>query len=235
MDDAFGPFSKRDVGKSKGVKDMEATTKNKQPKLIPFSSLSAAERRVRIAQDVIAALKAKRIIADQGCWCRVEDGNGVELIVNENDVEPDVREVFAKAQSCTVCALGGIFVAAVERFNKLPLSNFFIPEVVNDDGEEAYVVEDFDYGDFVKYLGKFFSGGQLALIENAFELNDGGLTGDIGEAKGQACALWGNQYQTAEERMIAIMRNIIRNEGTFVLPGKFVAQAKADRAVGNEE
>jgi hypothetical protein len=56
-----------------------------------------------------------------------------------------------------------------------------------------------DRSEIVKRLGKYFAKHELDLIETTFE-----------GVKGGPCGI---------ERFIAIMRNIVRNEGTFELPG----------------
>lgn len=97
----------------------------------------------------------------------------------------DAREVVQQMPQCEACAKGAIFVAAVLRHNDAIV------------GECAV--------GFVGYLRRWFTAPQLRLIEGAFE--DFGTT--------QAASAFYAAHEDPEMRMRAIMRNIIKNNGTF--------------------
>lgn len=93
-----------------------------------------------------------------------------------------------KSQPCEVCAIGALFVGQVERFNKLK----FTKDLYSDDLRAELI--------------KAFSMPQLLLIEAAFEgWSEGKFDG----------AAFATKYPDSTKRMEAIMRNIIRNNGTF--------------------
>lgn len=107
---------------------------------------------------------------------------------------------------CKVCALGGIFAATVKRFNKFES----VPDLSMDEGYD--------------YLEDYFSKQQLDMIECAFELGHGrvfyeenNIYGDneLGKKLGNSCIEFGKQYKAGEARMVAIMKNIIKNNGSF--------------------
>lgn len=94
-----------------------------------------------------------------------------------------------KSKPCEVCAIGALFVGQVERFNKLE----FTKDLYSDDLRAE--------------LTKAFSMPQLLLIEAAFE---GWIEGKFDGSTFQ------KKYPDSTKRMDAIMRNIIKNNGTFI-------------------
>jgi hypothetical protein len=87
---------------------------------------------------------------------------------------------------CYVCALGAVFAVAVER-----------------DAVECSNVFSYREGAMRGALAPYFDFGQLRMIEAAFE-------------EWSYEKEFGDQYEDDAERMIAIMQNIIDNDGTFV-------------------
>lgn len=88
--------------------------------------------------------------------------------------------------NCRVCALGATFVSYVSIKNKISVMDFATIQQARRE----------------ELLHKAFTFSQLYDIERCFEgWNDG--------------YLWVECYPTARERMQAIMKNIIRNDGTF--------------------
>jgi hypothetical protein len=110
--------------------------------------------------------------------------------------------------NCGCCALGAIFVSAVERFNGVRVG-------VNMDSCRV-----FGFDDIKRPLRRFFSAEQMKLIEIAFEVGGGYfLHKKFKPAElGLAARNFGFRYDDPEQRMVAIMRNIIRNDGEFKPP-----------------
>lgn len=155
--------------------------------------MSKAEVRVRIAKDVIAQVKVGRFIASTGRYLGLpggalpDDGYG-ELSSEVVDVQTVVKD-----RECRVCALGSLFVAAVDRYNECQLP-------ADDLGNRSPLAE---------YLARVFTPTQLNKIEAAFEGRSFSHDDDYyGEGFCHA-------YPDPSKRLVAIMRNIIRNGGTF--------------------
>lgn len=168
-----------------------------------FSRMSPAEKRVCVARDVLAQLKAKKILAKSRLWARRHDSHNELLSEGDADESTELRDVLPKIEQCDACALGSIFLCAVNRADKL---------TVGDAGGGRYgLTIFFSYID--TYLEKFFSAGQLRLIEIAYECGRGQFNADTPEQVTAA-----NCYKGLglEERMGAIMKNIIKNKGQFV-------------------
>lgn len=66
------------------------------------------------------------------------------------------------------------------------------------------------------HMRKFFSSAQLNLIEYAFEQGRGvSGYGNTTEDKYKT-SIFCYDFGTAKERLVAIMKNIVKNEGTFI-------------------
>jgi hypothetical protein len=87
----------------------------------------------------------------------------------------------------------------------------FVEEISWDFGEIV------DNGQFKNQLTSFFSRAQLKLIESVFESEDGVFDVGTDDRKRDLVAAWSHKFRQPEERLVAIMQNIIRNKGTFVL------------------
>ncbi len=168
-----------------------------------FAAMSPADQRVQIAKDVIQQLEAGKLRATKGVYLEsiitmeTDLPEGVEdsgyLYVSQKDGETEMADIFGIMKRCQVCALGGLFVCAVERFDKLKIKEFaYLP---NDPGDVACIGG--SQAKMQAYLGSnSFDIDQLFAIENAFE---------------------GTRFskEAAPQRMIQIMENVIRNKGTF--------------------
>ena len=137
-----------------------------------FRKAGKAAKRVMITQDVIAFVKADKLLATTGTYCA-----------------PMTTEDEPYA-SCKVCGVGSLLVAATYR-------------------KGAAIKPDDDVFD---RLRPWFSEKQLLLIEEAFECWEDFATGCWGNAGG---SYWPASY-TPQQRLLSIMRNIVRNGGKFV-------------------
>lgn len=78
-----------------------------------FKKMTQAEKRVKIAEDVLASLKVKKIVAESGAYCEVQLNNNKSL-KNKNFQKILLED---KQVSCKVCAIGSLFVSLVSREN----------------------------------------------------------------------------------------------------------------------
>jgi hypothetical protein len=189
-----------------------------------FEAMTKQEKRVAIAKDVLAALKAKKLKPKAGIYAMPTKKTTLRQVgAADADglVNPDAKlcSVFGQLESCTVCGLGALFVSAVKRDEKVPIRK--TPSMYNsyDAIYDAYDT-DREWGisghEVYDYLSKFFSNFQLMQIENAFECQ-GMNTDRNGFVKGplRNAALMYHKIESPSKRMEAIMQNIIDNKGTF--------------------
>jgi hypothetical protein len=164
-----------------------------------FAKMTAAEKRVQIAKDVIAQLDAGKLRAKRMRWV-------AEPIIGAPDEE--VRDALGDS-TCHACALGAAFVCAVRRADKLTIRDAFGWDPLVDGEGNAHLSVG---GQLVfDYLKRFFSVDQLSMIETAFE-------GGKGEAEhSDEAARWASGIRSAETRMRLVMKNIIANKGAFKL------------------
>lgn len=145
------------------------------------------ETRILIAKDVLKALKSRHLRATPMTYL---SSDALGTWNNPDIFGKQVCELL-KQKPCYVCVIGALFVGQVERFNKLKYNG----PLYSDDIREE--------------LTKAFSMKQLEMIEACFE----GWYDDNLKFDGTP---FSNKYPDATKRMEAIMRNIIRNKGTFV-------------------
>lgn len=159
----------------------------------PWSKMTVVEKRKTLAQDVILQTKAKFINPTQGEYCN--------LNVDTDNLQKDLQQKGA----CDVCAMGSLMVASIIKTNK------FYGSWTDDN--------------IVDRLEKVFSEGHLRLIECAFEgkiiAGAGVLYNDENEAIVDRAYDLNNKYFSEDTRLIAIMRNIIKDPNGKFLGCKF--------------
>lgn len=158
-----------------------------------YQKAGAAQRRVLIAKDALQQLKVHKIKAMPGTY--VNAYNLVEEAELETEVQLNtlLHNPMLKS-SCKCCARGALLLSAVRYRNDC---------IVKPDGytsEDSYVKE--------------FSVTQQDMIEAAFEKY-------ADDDAGVAASEWSEKFLSYEERhdsdkrLALILKNIIRNKGTF--------------------
>jgi hypothetical protein len=201
-----------------------------------FKKASPTQKRVLIAKDVIAQIKAKKIKPEQGSFVMVEKVQGfmssteaeyrtgswnfaMNKLSDTEGFDADVRHLYLenKIQQCSCCALGGMFMSCTLYNNNTTVDNLYyagdaIGNVLYDDNPEH----------LSNGLNKFFSVAQLRLIEQTFEGNQGVVnsgmddnTGEIVDKYSPESEAFYTKYKKPKDRLIAIMQNIVKNNGTF--------------------
>lgn len=185
-----------------------------------FAAADPAEKRVLIAKDVIAQIKLGRYKAATQTWVSPVVrgvGGGYPLrdtttdLLMEFGADASMRELFLnkQIQACECCALGAMFMSCTLYNNNQTVEDF--EEETNWEFDERV---DGRHGGFSNGLHKFFSRAQLALIEAAYE---GGIGAFEAPTSKQATVYkWADNLPDDKKRLVAIMENIIENEGTFV-------------------
>lgn len=177
-----------------------------------FAKMTPEQKRVQIAKDVLGQLDAKRIKARHNSWViarKPDEG------FKTTGPGQQVCEAI-KAVPCQACAIGAVFVCAVERANALKVCDVD-PWVTDGDFNLNNEERIFDY------LRRFFSDEQIEIVETAFEAGDGFFT-EFDEHADEATWLeakrWGRSVRSAETRMRLIMKNIVMHNGDFNLAVK---------------
>jgi hypothetical protein len=189
--------------------------------------MSPAEKRVEVAKDVINQIKAGRYTAEYTAetdsYVLLND-ELFDLSVLRGD-EGRAKQQEAKEQQvcdllsgedCTVCARGALFISCVRRFD-----NLSVGELKPDESNTIGAME------FAKYEKLFFTDKQVTLIESAFEgtyLSKGRTS--LSDEEKAACRGFHDKYKHEDDRLIAICKSIIKNDGEFVIPEKFWSKDK---------
>lgn len=170
--------------------------------------LCAASKRIAIANEVISLLSANKIEAAPGSWL---DYPKAPDLFSDDDVKNKTPffEVMSKFKTCDVCVLGALFVSAVR--------NYGGPTC--EDVKDCIFLNYLTFDEIFPTISKYFPASMLSVIETAFE---GWTSTEICQASGELheainiATNFYSRYQDANERMIAIMQNIVKNEGEFI-------------------
>ncbi len=178
-----------------------------------LSQYFAAKKRVLLAKDVLSLLQEGKIIAQQDKYFESKHID-LSTVSSEESFQKLLQE---DKEPCEVCAVGSLLVCAVKRYNKAKIKDIRFTSHRDDDDNS---LGSNDALCFMKILERYFSREQIILIESAFEKADRGLgfefyrtvkQKDIEEASKRYSDL------DPEQTMIEIMKNIIVNNGTFVV------------------
>jgi hypothetical protein len=167
-----------------------------------FAGLSDKEQRLHLAQDVLDQLADGKLRAKSGVYFHLSAANVRKL------KKLSVQEALEQAPTCQVCALGALFVSRVAGYNQFRTGTLLEEWADLTSGPLTW------RGPIVSPLS-MFSSEQISLIECAFECGD-----EFGNAspwkRMQATRLY-EHLRSPRARLRAIMQNIIRNGGNFVL------------------
>lgn len=158
-----------------------------------FKRMSMAEARVAIAKDALSWVREGALVPTSGTYVSTVEGRKPlwqEFHLYDSDA-PKFENVQARDVNigpCRVCAKGALLCAKAVRFNHVTARQ--LAEYSN------------------KYLKPYFSDRQLDEIEGCFEATDEGW--DPPEH-----AEWAYKFPDYDDRLRAILRNIIRNKGDF--------------------
>jgi hypothetical protein len=199
--------------------------------MMALESLKPEEARVLIAKDVLELLTMGAIEAKHDTYVNREIPRHIPTSTQMHKVVDDWLAVHFESDKCAVCALGSLMVATVRRFN-----DWTVRELLA--GTDAYLP---DRRRITSYLERFFSKGQLDLIEIAFEnttdiygIDEDALdTEEVERALNLRCGR-PRRYDEEEEEFLEslfdyyasglsdselmrkIFMNIVENNGTFV-------------------
>ena len=206
-----------------------------------FKKLSPAQKRVAIAKDVLKQIKARQFIPKRGYFVDTTTQN-VKGIIGDLSNTDSLQKVLPQ-MTCEVCALGGMFLSCTNLNNKATISALKFDFEHEHSGEALRMDSVINQNKkFSNGLNRFFSNYQLMLIETAFEEGQGLIahfryvilpnkdsiseyyfngkwktaTPEILKAKNFSETTKTAGRANSTERMVAIMKNIIRNKGRFI-------------------
>jgi hypothetical protein len=170
--------------------------------------LTKAEMRIAIAKDVIAQIKAKKYNPMQGCWVDQVGGQDYDdwLFANPENCKVDVQVYTKSIKKCNVCALGSLFVSAVNKYNNV--YGTFNTVSTNE-------VFDTSETNNRSPLLRYFTLNQIRLIEATFEGGMGAVYFDYDHPMVNKSRAFYSRYPNSKDRLLAIMKNIVKNNGTF--------------------
>jgi len=176
-----------------------------------WKSLTPAKRRVAIATDALGQVLA-------GGYTLSSD-HGDYLSIEKSEINDDVTVMFRKRnlsspasdsdvaflqKNCQMCARGALLLSRVRKFNSCSLADVGFGR---SRSEITYISASSDHT--TDALKGAFSVTQLEMIEAAFE-----RWGGIHDGRDLARE-FGEDHDDDDDRMIAILQNILDHKGTF--------------------
>lgn len=160
-----------------------------------FDKLSVVNKRIAVAKDVIEQVEEKKFVPESGTY--VMFVNAYNEGINHTT---DIQKQLKTAVQCRVCALGASVVSLCRLNGNL----------------KANHTQDISSCAMRHFLETVFSIETVCLIENAFETSTGFYTSSaVSYTDKEKARSFGYKYNTLQKRLIAIMKNIIKNKGEF--------------------
>lgn len=178
-----------------------------------FKGKTAAQKRVLIAKDVIAQIVAKKFKATFGTYIHITN------VLYCGDIKSAQTQLLHTNSVCKCCAIGSVLASCILFNNKVDVES---ANNLHMNGDR--------YSDFEKThplrtsgLHSVFSMKQLLLMEAIFERHSENDICDNHEISfDKVCEIYdrwnydANLLTDPTKRLIAIMKNIIRNKGRFI-------------------
>lgn len=174
-----------------------------------FDQLTPAQKRVVIAEDVVKHIRARDAYKIQPyCVLSFDERYDDSL---DDTTKISVENIASVAPACCVCAKGAMMLSRIMCFGG------FTYQYRIDDDEQA-----------IESLEGIFDPFQLDLIEAAFEkyifswhvdrhaYEDSGELSDEAKQVFDRAVHFGERYAGDSDRLLAIMQNIISNQGIFL-------------------
>lgn len=183
-----------------------------------LEEMSREEAAVAIAEDVLKHLDAMDIT--QQTYVSGVFPVDTATLTKDTQLQTVQDEIL---RNCGVCALGACFLSHIRLFDNITLNDIGygnLPAYIVDDSELEL---DVGFRPVFDTLAQYFDKDNLALIETAFECSAGFWDGEV--PKGEAAELFGRAYRKPKDRVRAIMENIIKNRGMFVIPDHYMDEA----------
>jgi hypothetical protein len=174
-----------------------------------YKSMTRAERRVAIAQDVIQQIQLGHI--------RLSAGSSYlsgHVSIDPNDFDRPIKPKEARLiqDSCTACAKGSLMISKIAKFNKASFKDIGAYESYQVWNSDIPIVTGIstDEENTVGVLSDAFSSIQLDWIEAAYE---GWMT--VKDIFRPTTQYWIIDHPDPYDRLLAICQNIVDHKGTF--------------------
>lgn len=196
--------------------DIPTTVVVEKPKPNPKKKkkkLTDNQFRVVVAKDVIAQIKAKKYLARPGTFI---SPTYLSPTLGETSNEHFARRI-CTSKYCGVCAVGAV-VASIVHLKSDGIVNPVFENGIQSKVNPAHQGFIGNIVDTMATMRRVWGINDADLMELAFENGDGVVkvkNADLNDYDVMAALLFGRQYDNANDRLIAIMRNIIANKGRF--------------------
>lgn len=187
------------------------------------------KRAVAIAKDALQQLNSGVYTAIRGTYMEVGLKN-TDLLTEGTRKYIDLKKVLANnIDTCNVCAVGSLLVSKVRKFNEIKI----LRQDAENNGVDAFSIQ----GELVKIfnsLNESFNTLDILLMEAVFEGTNipsmvyttvNHTICNENATLFNAAVLFYHCFESAETRLRGILRNIIRNNGRFIIPRKYVRLA----------
>lgn len=167
------------------------------------------KQRIIIAKDIIKNINSEKykIIPDDDCCF-------ADLIMPKryNDENFKNLEEFVKvSRYCNVCPNGAILFSISNKIRSIDFDSLF------NEGYGGTPFSIWSSSFTTEILNDFFDNKQLDLIEVAGAKRVIMSPSKLSKKEEDKAIIFGGKYKNANKRMIAIMRNLIKNKGKFIL------------------
>lgn len=153
--------------------------------------LTKVQRRIEVLKDVLLQLENEKYKAEQGIYVKLP--NSLSKLTRGIKTKHQQAQLclLEEKDACEVCAKGAIFLSIVRKENKVLLSELHSGIVMTETNEEL------------------FGDGNMDYVERAFE----GWKYDWNDEIDQ----FHSKYPYHKDRLIAIVKNMIKNKGILRL------------------
>lgn len=126
-----------------------------------FNALPKNKKAVLVAKDVIAQIKAQKYIPEAGSYAKIE--------INSFKKENQINESFNNIECCEVCALGAMLMSCTHLGNKLTFEDIGADLSDEFEENIEVGLSDLENSNVRKLFKSIFTPYQLLMIETAFE------------------------------------------------------------------
>ena len=180
--------------------------KQTQKRNAAFKAATKSERAVMVARDALKMLDKGKTKGSEGNWVNLTSVLGDVYRLDQKERNRQICDVsdLTSFVGCKVCALGSLMLSEIRHTNSL---------TVGGAGNQVYYIAEKDR------LDAMFSRHQQMLMELAFEGGGGNFSvDDVSETESEKVLKFYRSYKTENGRLRAILKNVIKNGGEFVLP-----------------
>lgn len=157
--------------------------------------MTKKEKRIAVITDALKWIKRKSVNVRTSFGYLIYDNDLPSEFVGRS-LQGELRKLITASKPCSVCAKGALFLAHVDRFNKVTINSD--SQIMNEDP-------------ICEPLLKEFSSEQLDLVEACFE-------DLLNSAKGRLLRNPFDQYHNPQKRLEMILKSMLENDGELILP-----------------